>query len=268
MRPCEVTLPGEDKRREKVFSIVFFWVLLAGVLQLCSAPHSYGASPSTAVNRGGHFRVVYFGAENSVAGHLISLVLEEAYIKVGADLLYWPTERLGVELYPKKEFFDITRSPSWVGAIYDGKIKMPAGGVVERTRELERVLFHEYTHAVVYRLSAGRAPAWLNEGLAQYEEGPRRHGFSRHVKALLREGGMPLASIERSFLSLPPERAARAYALSLSVTGYIIDEFGFSSLKRILATLGQGQDLDSALRASIFLSYEDLEKSWRGWASR
>ncbi|MFQ5428656.1 MAG: peptidase MA family metallohydrolase [Thermodesulfobacteriota bacterium] len=241
---------------------------LLTALQLCLAAHSYGASPSTAVKRGGHFHVVYFGAENSLAGHLISLVLEEAYIKVGADLLYWPTERLGAELYPKKEFFDITRSPSWVGAIYDGKIKMPAGGLVERTGELERVLFHEYTHAVVYRLSAGRAPAWLNEGLAQYEEGPRRPGFSRHLKALLREGGMPLSSLERSFLSLPPAMAVKAYALSLSVTGYIIDEFGFSALKRILVALGKGQDLDSALRASIFLSYADLEQSWRGWASR
>ncbi|MFQ5479992.1 MAG: peptidase MA family metallohydrolase [Thermodesulfobacteriota bacterium] len=223
---------------------------------------------STSVDRGGHFRVRYFGAENSVAGHLISLVLEEAYVKVGADLLYWPVERLEAELYPEKEFFDITRSPVWVGAIYDGKIKMPAGGLVERTASLERVLFHEYTHALVYRLSKGRAPAWLNEGLAQYEEGAQSPGFDGRVKALVREGGISLSSIESSFLNLPHEEAARAYTLSLSVTGYIINEFGFSSLKRILITLGEGQDIDSALRASVFLSYEALEQSWRDWVLR
>ncbi len=245
--------------------VVFFAFLVA--MQLCPGAISWGAS-STAVERGGHFRVVYFGAENSLAGHLISLVLEEAYIKIGADLLYWPSEKIGAVLYPEKEFFDITRSPAWVGGIYDGKIKLPAGGVVERTGELERVLFHEYTHAIVYRLSAGRAPAWLNEGLAQYEEGARRVGFEMGVKAFVREGGMPLSSIERSFITMTSGKAAKAYALSLSVTGYIINEFGFASLKRILTALGDGHDLDSALRASIFLSYDALEDSWRAWVLR
>jgi hypothetical protein len=220
------------------------------------------------VKRGGHFHVVFYGSENSVAAHVISLVLEEAYRKVGADLLYWPTDSIGAVLYPEKDFFDITRSPSWVGAIYDGKIKMPAGGLVERTGELERVIFHEYTHALVYRLSRGRAPAWLNEGLAQYEEGARRPGFSAAVKALVAEGGMPLDSLGRSFMNLPPEKAAKAYTLSLSVTAFIIDEFGFSSLKRILTGLGRGLDADAALRAAIFLSYKDLEQSWRAQVSR
>ncbi len=248
---------------------LFFLILLitAGAF-LSSEPPAFAVPPATAVERGGHFRVTYFGPENAVAGHLMSLVLEEAYVKVGADLLFWPSDRLGAELYSQKDFFDITRSPSWVGAIYDGKIKMPAGGINERTGELERVLFHEYTHALVYRLSKGRAPAWLNEGLAQYEEGSKRPGFARRAKALVREGDMALSSIEGSFLNMPPDMAEKAYTLSLSVTGYIIDEFGFSSLKKILTGLGEGLDLDSALRASIFLSYEALEESWRDWAAR
>jgi len=258
---------GATDRRVVVGGGLFFLILLTASV-LLSAVTVFALPPSTAVQRGGHFRVSYFGPENAVAGHLMSLVLEEAYIKVGADLLFWPTERLGAELYSKKDFFDITRSPSWVGAIYDGKIKMPAGGIISRTGELERVLFHEYTHALVYMLSRGRAPAWLNEGLAQYEEGARRPGFARRARTLVREGGMSLTSIERSFLSMNPDDAAKAYTLSLSVTGYIIDEFGFSSLKRILTELGEGRGIDSALRAAIFLSYESLEESWRAWAAR
>ncbi len=245
-------------------------VLLTAVLQLSplAANISSAAGAPAAVNRGGHFHVVFYGPENTTAAHLISLVLEEAYRKVGADLLFWPTGSIGAVLYPKKDFFDITRSPSWVGAIYDGKIKMPAGGVVERTGELERVIFHEYTHALVYRLSRGRAPAWLNEGLAQYEEGVRRPGFGERAKALVAEGGMPLKSIQGSFMNMAPERASKAYTLSLSVTAFIIDEFGFSSLKRILTGLGRGLDVDAALRSSIFLSYEALEESWRASALR
>jgi len=229
---------------------------------------SFGQERPGFVNRGGHFHVVFYGSGNTSAAHLISLILEEAYRKIGADLLYWPRENIGAVLYPEKDFFDITRSPSWVGAIYDGKIKMPAGGLVERTAELERVIFHEYTHALVFRLSRGRAPAWLNEGLAQYEEGPHRPGFAARAKALVSEGGIPLKSLQGSFVAMPPAEASKAYALSLSVTAFIIDEFGFSSLKRILTGLGRGLDLDAALRASIFLSLNDLEDSWRAGVKR
>jgi len=221
------------------------------------------AAEATRVNRGGHFNVLFFGPENSTAAHLISLVLEEAYRKVGADFLYWPSERLSAVLYPRKQFFDITRSPSWVGAIYDGKIKMPAGGVTERTKELERVIFHEYTHALVYRLSAGRAPTWLNEGLAQYEEGPVRPGFRARAAALVREGGMPLRSLNGSFLALPPEQAAKAYDLSFSVTRYIINEFGLSAPRKILTDLAAGLGLDEALKGTIYLTTDELERAWR-----
>ncbi len=244
-------------------------LMLTALLPLFAAVGvSSGAGSPTVVKRGGHFHVVFYGSGNTVAAHLISLVLEEAYRKVGADLLFWPTDSIGAVLYPEKDFFDITRSPSWVGAIYDGQIKMPAGGLVERTGELERVIFHEYTHALVFRLSRGRAPAWLNEGLAQYEEGARRPGFEARARALVAEGDMTLKSMQGSFMNMAPERASKAYTLSLSVTSFIIDEFGFSSLKRILTGLGRGLDMDSALRASIFLSYNDLDETWRDGVGR
>lgn len=125
-----------------------FWqgllaALLIVLLPLCAGVTgglANAGGPPMTVKRGGHFNVVFYGSENVVSAHLISLVLEEAYRKVGADILFWPRESIGAVLYPEKDFFDITKSPSWVGAIYDGKIKMPAGGLVDRTGELERVI--------------------------------------------------------------------------------------------------------------------------------
>ncbi len=254
------------ERGRVIFIAVSLFIIALSLLLPARRP-ALGAEAAR-VNRGGHFNVVFFGPENSTAAHLISLVLEEAYRKVGADLLFWPGGRLGAVLYPRKQFFDITRSPSWVGAIYDGKIKMPAGGVTERTRELERVIFHEYTHALVYRLSAGRAPTWLNEGLAQYEEGRARPGFAARAAALVREGGMPLRSLEGSFLALAPEEAAKAYDLSFSVTSYIINEFGLSAPRKILTDLAAGMGLDEALKGTIYLSTDELERAWRASVSR
>jgi len=66
---------------------------------------------------------------------------------------------------------DVTRAPSWSGAINDGKLRIPVSGVQSVTPELARVLKHELTHSFISQMSSNRCPTWLNEGIAQMEEG-------------------------------------------------------------------------------------------------
>lgn len=211
---------------------------------------------------GSHFTVRFDGGENAVAGHLIGLLLEEAYIKVGGDLGLYPDDRIEALLYSRERFRDITRSPAWAGALFDGRIKIPAGGVTGKTRELEAVIFHEYTHAVVHRLSRGRAPVWLNEGLAQYEEGKDTLEYARVLKELAATGRLKLRSFEGPFVGMRAEEAQVAYLVSLSATEYIIREFGAFSARRVLEGLGQGMELESAVKNALYLSYDELERSW------
>lgn len=211
---------------------------------------------------GSHFTVRFDGGENAVAGYLIGLHLEEAYIKVGGDLGLYPDDRIEALLYSRERFRDITRSPAWAGALFDGRIKIPAGGVTEKTRELEAVIFHEYTHAVVHRLSKGRAPVWLNEGLAQYEEGKDTREYGLVLKELAATGRLTLRSFEGSFKGMGTEEAQIAYLVSLSATEYIIREFGAFSARKILEGLGQGMELESAVKNALYLSYDELERSW------
>ncbi len=56
--------------------------------------------------------------------------------------------------------------------MYDGRIKMPIGGLERGSERLKRTLRHEYAHAAIVTLSRGKAPVWLNEGLAQVAEEP------------------------------------------------------------------------------------------------
>ena len=188
---------------------------------------------------GSHFTVKFAGGENSDIGHLISIMLEEAYIKVGSDIGYYPEDRIEAVLYTQQQFTDITRAPSWTGAIYDGRIKIPIGGITNRTSLLERVLFHEYTHALVHRLSKGRAPMWLNEGIAQYEEGSANEGINQILAQVAQAAKpLPLRPFEGSFMGFNNVQATVAYSISLSATEYIINEFGISAVKRILENLG------------------------------
>lgn len=211
---------------------------------------------------GGRFLVKFEGGENAVAGHLIGLLLEEAYFKIGSDLGHYPEERIEALLYSKEAFRDITRSPSWAGAIYDGRIKIPVGGLTGKTSALEEVIFHEYTHAVVKELSNGKAPVWLNEGLAQYEEGKSTAPYARVLSGLASKGSLRLRPLEGSFMRLGPGEAEAAYVLSLSVIEYIIREFGLSPVRSMLERLGDGMELREAISASLGVSYDELEKDW------
>jgi len=221
-----------------------------------------GVEAGMSTRDGGHFVVKYEGGENAVAGHLIGMLLEEAYAKVGADFGFYPDGAITALLYSRENFRDITRSPAWSGGIYDGRIKIPAGGVYDKTEELAKVVFHEYTHAVVHRLSKGMAPVWLNEGLAMYEEGYRSEEYAGRLRDLAATGKLALAPLEGSFMVLDAESAQVAYLLSLSAAEHLIDEFGVFSARRVLESLGGGMKLDAAFSGALHLPYAEFERSW------
>lgn len=212
---------------------------------------------------GSHFTVKFEGGENSDIGYLISIILEEAYIKVGSDTGYYPEDRIEAVLYSRQQFTDVTRAPAWAGAIYDGRIKIPAGGITNRTNLLEKVLFHEYTHAVVHRLSKGRAPVWLNEGLAQHEEDAMNEDIDQILTSVAKaEKPISLRYLEGSFMGFNGRQAAVAYSISLSATKYIINEYGISAVRNILERLGNGENLNSAVSNSLHISYAELDAAW------
>ncbi|HEY8370681.1 MAG TPA: peptidase MA family metallohydrolase, partial [Thermodesulfobacteriota bacterium] len=204
------------------------------------------------------------GGTSEQAGYLVSLLLEEAYHAVGRRLEAYPDEPVHAVLYPRERFRDVTRSPDWAGAIYDGKIRLPIGGLTDRTEALRRVIAHEYTHALVHRLSRGRAPVWLNEGLAQLGEDAgieaARDRFLAHVRA-----GGPVVSLRRlegSFMGLGAAEAELAYLEALTATDFLVARYGPAASRRILDRLGAGAPLAAAIEEVLSVSYEEFERQW------
>ena len=158
----------------------------------------------------------------------------------------------------------MTDAPGWSGGIYDGKIRIPVGGIEKETPGLRRLLYHEYTHAVV-RAIAPHCPTWLNEGLAQYFEGREiEPGMREALKRLAQSGKLPsLSQLEGSFMGLSTNQAMFAYLFSLSSTRYVIDTHGMYRIKSALEELGSGADTAAAIDRGISISYEDLERGWK-----
>ena len=144
--------------------------------------------------------------------------LESEFEEISATLNYVPPEPIGVILYTNQTFMDITRAPSWSGALNDGRIRVPVEGLTSMTDELARVLKHELTHSFVGQKTGGRCPVWLQEGIAQYMEGKRSRVNAGSLSAAYEHHmEFSLLSYETSWLNLPKDAASNAYAWSLAV---------------------------------------------------
>ena len=211
-----------------------------------------------------HFLIKYEGREKIEAGRIVLRILEDAYGEVGRSLSFYPDQEIQVILYSGQQFQAVTSAPDWSSGLFDGKIRLPVGGIERETPALRMNLFHEYTHAAV-RAITPRCPTWLNEGLAQYFEGrqidPRQ---LENLKQLAQAGTLPpLTNLEGSFMGLNGSRAQLAYLISLSSVRYMIDTFGLYRVKGVLDELARGADTNGALSRGIMLSYEEFERGWK-----
>lgn len=211
-----------------------------------------------------HFLIKYEGNAKIEAGRIVLRILEDAYGTVGRALSYYPSQDIQVILYSNQQFQEVTDAPGWAGALYDGKIRIPIGGIEQETPGLRSVLYHEYTHAVVRSITP-RVPTWLNEGLAQYFEG--RQVNPSHLAMLKRTaqlGKLPsLVYLEGPFIGMNRNQAMVAYLLSLSAVAYMNDTYGMYRVKSVLEELGKGSDVSTAISSGTMRSYEEFEKGWK-----
>jgi tetratricopeptide (TPR) repeat protein len=208
-----------------------------------------------------HFALKYNGSATPDLAHGILRVLEDNFRDLESQLDYTPPEPIGVILYTEQSFADITRAPSWAGAINDGRIRIPVQGLTSVTPELARVLKHELTHSFIGQKSHNRAPTWLQEGTAQYMEGRRSAESAGGLLNAASQGGVPaLASLEGSWLNLSGSSASVAYAWSLAAVESIIQSGGVGDISRLLDAVAAAPTTEAALRDSLHSDYADLQQ--------
>lgn len=218
-----------------------------------------------AVDQHADFTVSFDGARDDRGARAVLEALEEARRRIGSGLSFYPREKIAVVIYTGRQFRDLLDKRKGVGGLYDGKIRVPVGGLdTERDRErLRRVVAHEYAHAAVHFLTHNRCPVWLNEGIAEHLSGDGGGGGERLLRGALERGAIiPLAGLSAAIVETSSPRAALAYAEALSVVSTIAERSGAYTLRRILDFIDAGDGVDAALRKAIALDLAGLEESW------
>jgi tetratricopeptide (TPR) repeat protein len=208
---------------------------------------------------GDFFTVSFEGPEDAALAAQALESLNRAYWRICDVFGAFPPKSVPVVLYTREQFRDVTRSPQWAAAAYDGIIRVPMRGAGEKGEDLDRVLAHEFAHALIRSLATRNLPTWLNEGLASVLESEDL-GWANRVVATV--GKMPpLRRLAAPFAKLSGGEAQFAYAASAVAARRLLDEAGGAAIANLLRDLGDGIDFETAFLHRIQKSLADFEAS-------
>lgn len=208
---------------------------------------------------GSHFTVSFEGPEEAVLAAKVLESLDRAYWRVGDTLGTYPSDLLPVVLYTDQQFHDITRSPAWAAGAYDGIIRVPVRGATADPAEFDRVLAHEFTHALVHSIVAKRIPTWVDEGLATALEAPSLGWAERRIRQAPRL--VPLTALTGSFGGFDNSEAQAAYAESALAVRALLDSAGGFAITNLLHDLADGVAFEDAFEHRMQRSLTEFEKS-------
>jgi tetratricopeptide (TPR) repeat protein len=214
-----------------------------------------------------HFVIKYYREEESDRGFELKELLRSTYRQLSQDFAYYFRHKVVILLYDQADFKKIAGMPHWAAGLYDGKVRMPINRSGFSDIDLRALTAHELTHAFVASMSQGAAPAWINEGLAEYEEARIKKPDMIVFDSAVTTGTlMPLDQIMEKNVTeklKDPLLISLFYEQSYHLVNYLIERYGMFKIKQILAEFGKGKDSEDAIREVLRISTERLEKEWK-----
>jgi hypothetical protein len=206
-----------------------------------------------------HFNILFEGSFDKAISDRVASVLESAYWRVGRAFNTYPGEALTVLLYTNQQFKDVTRAPDWSVGRFDGRIRLAVAGALRTPHSLDRVLTHEFVHAVIAHAAPRGVPAWVHEGLASYFETSDHAWATRALRAS--RVLIPLEDLDAGFGGLDAPTALVAYAESLVAARLLVEQLG-PNLGVFVQMLGSGHTVDQAL-STLNVRPDQFRAEWK-----
>ncbi len=207
-----------------------------------------------------HFTVRFEREQGEAPARAVLARLELARQEIGRRLGVFPERKIPVVLSAGGAFHEHAQAPDWAQGLFDGKIRLPVEGAMRDGTALDRVLRHEYTHALVHDRTRGRAPTWLSEGLAIACEGRDTDNERQIVQSS--DHLIPIRELHGSFLTLPRTEVPLAYAESAAAVEYLLRRHGAPAMRALLARLGEAGDFAAAFHDATGTTYMKFQADW------
>jgi len=209
-----------------------------------------------------HFIVSYEGETMESTGRMVLDALERSHATLVSQLGFEPEEPVVVLLYSRRSYREMG-GPHWSAGLFDGKIRLPVGGLSQVDEQIRKTLHHELVHAFIHSRAGDSAPRWLHEGVAEYMEGTRAAEQGKLLAQVLADGNsfehcLPTAQCDVRIF----------YPAATSLVDYAIQMRGLGGIRDVLSALGEGSDIDGALRKVLGKDEGALIRDWEHFVGR
>ncbi len=209
-----------------------------------------------------HFIVSYEGESTESTGRMVLDSLERSRAALISQLGYEPEQPVVVILYSRRSYREMG-GPHWSAGLFDGKIRMPVGGLHQVDEQIRSTLHHELVHAFIHARAGDGAPRWLHEGVAEYMEGTRAAEQGSLLAQVLAGGN----SFEHCLGTAQCDPRI-FYPAAVSLVDYLIQMRGVGGIRDVLSALGEGNDIDQSLRRVVGKEEAPLIREWEHFVSR
>jgi tetratricopeptide (TPR) repeat protein len=230
-----------------------------------------------------HFSIRLQDERDGILDEYVLAALEKAQEVVGQDFGYRPRAPVRIEIFPDHERFHAASSLSKrdievagaVGICKFDKVMLLSPRVLLRGYRWLDALVHEYVHHAIVKLSDDKAPIWLHEGVARYEESRWRSPTSLYLNPLnrtllaeaLQTGEfVSFEQMEPSLVHLEtPQQVQLAYAEAASAVDFILSRVGYAGLREIFSEMARtgARGAKSPIEQVLGLPFATFGDEWQ-----
>jgi len=221
----------------------------------------------------GKYVTLYFYSEESEIAAGALAMAESTAVMLSDTLQHTLSKRIPLVLFSTHRDFQQSNIipfllPEEVGGLTEfvkGRVLVPYTGSFYRFRW---VLTHELAHAFMLdkldavmkkgkRIMSFYPPLWFSEGLAEYLSAPPDPAAETVLRdAVLSEQAVGIDEMWRI------ENSVLVYREGQSLIGYIADEYGFSTIAKLLENWATERTFDALLEKTIHTSTRELSRHW------
>lgn len=229
-------------------------------------------------HRTDHFVVRMHPSDADTIWPYLESLLEESWATLTAKYEFKPQGPILVEIFPEHEDFAVRTAGlpdigPLVGVCFGAVITLDSPRALKPPRSMnwQEIVWHEFAHVITLQMTRNRIPRWLSEGISVYEEGQGRSEWGRRqdltlVKAVQQGRILPIRTLNEGFSKAEaPEDLSFAYYQSYLVVEYIVEKYGFQSLKALIYQYRTPKRAEDIFMRVFDLSLASFEKGFDRW---
>lgn len=224
------------------------------------------AEKNMAIKESKHFIIKYNKEINEQIAMKVMEYLEEAKEKISSIFPQTSSGITVVKIFDDWTFKEITKksTPQVVATTINNKLILPSPSYLPILRNLKQILVHEYIHIVLYHISLGNIPTYLNEGIAEFFSQNEVPEFKERLlkEALLSGGLIPLKELSLSFENFKGKDLTLAYIQSYYLVEYLVKTYGWGKIQDFARQIGRDRDLGKVSRTVFGKDMEEIEKDF------